>query len=199
MPKRQSREGFGRGLLESRWGEAKSGDVISSTGGSQILARVNLGRLIKLPDFRVVLAKREIWIPIGSWDGMLWQWRGGETAGMLHWGTPGSRLNSREVIGRWPGLSRYAGSPARWIFIGWPRRRGREVSRAGRWILIGRGCGLPPSSVSWSQASWKPWMNFCKRCGNDRCRRSSHLHSEMQAARGQRSSLGGSHRKVVWQ
>ena len=27
--------------------------------------------------------------------------------------------------------------------------------------------------------------------------RSSHLHSEMQAARGQRSNLGGSRRKVV--
>ena len=55
MPSRRSREGLGRGLLWSRRGDAKSRDVISSMGGSEILSGVSLGRLIKLPDFRVVL------------------------------------------------------------------------------------------------------------------------------------------------
>ena len=74
-PSRKSREGFGAGLLKSRWGEAKSRDVNSWVGGSQILLGVGLGRLIKPPDFRVVPARCGSWILIGRWDGKLCQGR----------------------------------------------------------------------------------------------------------------------------
>ena len=71
MPRRRSREGFGRGLLESRCGEAESGEVISLMVGSRILSGVNLGRFIYTQDFRVVQEKRAISILIGCWNGML--------------------------------------------------------------------------------------------------------------------------------
>ena len=148
-PNRQSRAGFGEGLLKSRWGEAKSWDVISCKGGSQILSGVGLGRLIKPPDFRVVLARCGSWILIGRWDRKLCQRRWGEAVGMLHWGTP----HLLAAIGCWPGLGR---SPVSWILIGWPRRRGREVSLAGCWITIGCARSLPPSSSSRFLASW--WL-----------------------------------------
>ena len=84
------------------------------------------------------------------------------------WGCffPGSRLDSWKVIGWWPRLGRYAGSPAGWISIGWQRRRCREVSCAGRWIFI--GCCRCPSlpSPTWPQASGKPRMSFWRRRGD---------------------------------
>ena len=63
------------------------------------LSGVGLGRLIKPPDFRVVLARCGSWILIGRWDGKLCQRRWCEAVGMLHWGTP----HLRAVIGCWPG------------------------------------------------------------------------------------------------
>ena len=154
MPSRRSREGLGRGLLWSRWGEAKSRDVISSMGGSQILSGVIPDRFIYPPDFRVVQARSAFCILIGSQVGGLWVLWAQEGLRMLHWGTPhrlaDSRLiprNRRTYIGRWPRPGHWAGSQAGQILIGW-------------------GCGLSPSP----QASWKPWMNFWRRCGNGRCR-----------------------------
>ena len=123
LPRRQSREGFGGGLLKSGWGEAKSRDVISWEGGSQILSGVRLGRLIKPPDFRVVPAITASRILIGWWDGMLCHWRGGKAWGMLHWGTVDSRRLCWKLVGPWP---RPGLLPASRIIIWWAGSRGQR-------------------------------------------------------------------------
>ena len=154
MPSRRSREGLGRGLLWSKWGEAKFWDVISCKGGSQILSEVSLGRLIyprisgwsrrdRRSAFSLALklgnceccGRKKVW---GCATGVL----------LIGWLIP---RNQRISIGHWPRPGCWAGS---------------QVGR----ILIGWCCGLPPSSSTWPQASCKPWMNFCRRCGNGRCR-----------------------------
>ena len=170
LPRRRSRERLGRGLLKSRWGEAESGEVISLTVGSRILSGVIPGRFIYPPDFRVVQAKRAIWISIGCWNGMLWQRRGGEALGVLLQSTPGSRLDSWKVIGCWPRPGRFAGSPAGRISIEWQRRWGHEVSLAGRWIFIGCCRCSPLPSPTCPQASGKPRMSFWRRRGDGWCR-----------------------------
>ena len=139
-PRRQSREGFGVGLLRSRWGEAKYWVVSSWLGGSQILSGVSWGRLIKPQIFRVVLARSAFFILIGCWDGRLWQRRGGEAERMLHWGT----LHLRPSIGLWPGP---CSSPVSRITIGCWVSLGHDVSGARHWALIGwaRSLSSPPS------------------------------------------------------
>ena len=130
--------------LKGRWGEARSGEGVSTKSVGWILLDAWLGQFIYTQEFRVVRVKSAFRIVIGRQSGMLWMLWAQEGPRMLHWDTPvwpaGSRPISwkrRILIGRWPRPGRRAGSRESLIPIGWWPKLGRWASRAGSWIFIG--------------------------------------------------------------
>ena len=129
-PSRPSWEGFGAGLQQRRWGEARSRVVHSDRGGIQILPEVWKGRLIKPWKFTALQAKWKCRISIGRWNGRLCQMRGVDALVLVHWGT----LHLGGVTGLWLMLGHSLGC---WIAIGPVLIRGHWGGWAGRWIFIG--------------------------------------------------------------
>ena len=153
MPKGRSREGISMRSLKSRWGEARSGEGVSTRSIGVILLDACLDWFIYTLEFMVVRVKSAFWILIGPESGMLWMLWAQEGPGMLHWGTlswpAASRLVSSErriIIGCWPQPGHWVSLLECRIMIGrWPRP-GRWASLLGCRISIGCRLTLSPAS-----------------------------------------------------
>ena len=121
--------------LKGRWGEARSGEGVSTKSVCWILLDAWLGRFIYTQKFRVVRVKSASCILIGPESGGLWVLWAQEDQGMLHWGTPDWPADSKPIswkrrilIGRWPRPGRCAGFWKSRIPIGWWPKLGRWVA-----------------------------------------------------------------------